>query len=99
MGNQNGETVALWLLHGVYPLFPSSPPEPVAHSTHDQLRLQILADAIGIDTKKDTAQLQEIALPTASISVIDFPKDGPPEVLYTGKKPSLEASASDAWGG
>ena len=59
---------------------------------------------MGFDTIHDTARLQEVDLPTASISVVEYTRAddnsdsiGAAAVIYTGKKPSLEASVNDAF--
>ena len=62
----------------------------------------ILADALGWDTTGNTAKLQELDVPTASVSVVEYCSDpgSPTCVIYMGKKPPvLESTAGDGWGG
>ena len=44
------------------------------------------------------ATSQELDVPTASVSVVEY-GDGAAKVLYAGYKPTEGASAGDKWGG
>lgn len=62
----------------------------------------ILGDALGLDTRLNTGRLQDLDVPTASISVVDYTLVGDSmkaTVQYIGKKPPVELSAGDKWGG
>lgn len=72
--------------------------------SHMWVTRSIVGQAKGFDTETDTARLQEVDLPTASVSVVEYTRAadgsdavGSAAVVYTGKKPSLEASVNDAF--
>ena len=70
-----------------------------ALTSHMWVTRSILAEALGYDTVADTSKLESIDIPTASISVVEYPREGPPNVVYMGVKPAmLEASVMDKEG-
>ena len=71
----------------------------IALTSHMWVTRSILADALGYDTKADTSKLETLDIPTASISVVEYPREGAPTVVSMGVKPEmLEASETDKAG-
>ena len=98
--------VAERVLHAKDELLTCSPwGSTTALVSHMWVTRSILGEALGFDTVHDTARLQEVDLPTASISVIEYKRaPGKSEkvcsasVIYTGKKPALlDDSLNDAF--